>query len=314
MKKRASPNDADLKFQRTLFGMLLFAYLALALSVGFYAIWFHAIHKKQLSSNIADWAMFGDFLGGAVGPFIGFVSVFLLVETLKLQQRSLKEQREQLQESAEEAKRQNRILAIQSFEQSFFGWVRDYKNQISYLAFSSDALEPQIDPYESAKTDLFGIKALVSMSAFLMSSPVYEFDSDQKTEGEHTVSQLKNAWKAAQKPRGDTVRAAIRSLYGIIKWVDQQESLSDRDKLHYISIIRAQLTDSELILLFINGLTDRGQKFVHYINKYALFDNLAVEEYAPIQAVQFSAGVSPYKDSAFNTDTARKELGLSGDA
>lgn len=314
MTDKTSLADDDRKSDHIMRSMRVLAYFALTITLGIYVFWFTVIHDKRPSADPSDWASFGDFFGGAVGPFIGFASIVLLVETLRLQQRGLKEQQEQLQRSAEEARQQNQILSQQSFEQSFFGWVRDYKTQISYLAFSSRAIEPQLAPHEPTKTDLFGIKALVSMSRFLMSQPVYDFDADQKSEGEYTVAQLRHAWKAIQEPRGDTVRAAIRSLYGIIKWVDQQESLSSKDKLHYISIIRAQLTDSELVLLFVNGLTDRGQNFVRYINKYALFDNLLVEEYKPIQTIQLSEGVSPYKDSAFSTDTARKELGLSGDA
>lgn len=283
------------------------------LAIGYY-VWFHMHNDLSLSNDPEVWAQFGDYLAGTAGPIIGFASIMLLVETLRLQQRGLKEQREQLQRSAKEIRQQNRILSQQSFEQTFFGWLRDYKGQISYLTFSSDTREPQLAQHETAKTNILGIKALVSIAHFLMNKPIYDFDSDQKTEGEYTVAQLLQGWKAIQELRGDTVQAAIRSLYGIIKWVDQQESLSDTDKLHYISIIRAQLTDSELILLFVNGLTDRGQKFVYYINKYALLDNLVVERYTPIQTIQLSEGISPYNASAFNTDRARKELDLRSDA
>lgn len=291
----------------------LVAYLSIPTCILGYALWFGVRHKLKLDSSPEAWAHFGDFLAGTAGPVIGFASIMLLLATLGLQRTELQEQRKQLAQSTKEVNDQNKILLRQSFEQTFFGWLRDYKNQISYLAFSSDVNDISLEQHEPPKTNLFGIKALVDMAKFLMSSPVYEFNFCPSREGVSTVTTLQQAWKAIHKPRGDTVRAAIRSLYGIIKWVDSQNAsaLSDADKLHYVSIIRAQLTDSELVLLFVNGLTQRGEKFVHYINKYALFDNLVIEEYQPIQAVQCSAGVSPYKDSAFNTDIARKTLNLS---
>lgn len=314
MKDKTSVSDDGRRSDHIMRSMRVLAYFALTITIAAYVIWFAIVHGKQLSANPSDWASFGDFFGGVVGPFIGFASIVLLVETLRLQQRGLKEQREQLQQSAEEVRKQNRILSLQSFEQTFFGWLRDYKKQISYLAFNSEAVKPSVSPRTTKKTDLLGAKALVAMARFLMDKPVYDLNSDQKSEGEYTVAQLRHAWKAIQEPRGDTVRAAIRSLYGIIRWIDQHEALSPEEKIHYISIIRAQLTDSELILLFVNGLTDRGRKFVSYINKYALFDNLVIDEYEPIQAVQADVGISPYKVAAFNTDIARKQLDLSGDA
>lgn len=288
----------------------LIAFLSIPLCIASYTIWFGAKHRLPASSSPEAWAQFGDFLAGTTGPIIGFASIMLLLATLGLQRTELEEQRKQLAQSTQEITEQNKILLRQSFEQSFFGWLRDYKNQIRYLAFSSDANRPALSPHSETKTDLFGMKALVEMAEFLMNAPIYEAIYHSDKEGAYTAQTLQEAWKTIQEPRGDTVRAAIRSLYGIFKWIDHQTALSDSEKLHYASIVRAQLTDSELILLFVNGLTPQGEKFILFINKYALFDNLVIDRHKSILAIQNSPGISPYHDSAFNTDLARKGIEL----
>lgn len=73
----------------------------------------------------------------------------------------------------------------------------------------------------------------------------------------------------------------FRMLYRIIKYVDESHVIEDKQKYDYICILRATLSWYELIILFYNGLSENGNKrFKPLAEKYALFNNLRIEELA----------------------------------
>lgn len=70
-------------------------------------------------------------------------------------------------------------------------------------------------------------------------------------------------------------------LYRIIKYVDESHVIDDNQKYNYVCILRATLSWYELLVLFYNGLSDNGNKhFKPLVEKYALFNNLRIEELA----------------------------------
>lgn len=78
-----------------------------------------------------------------------------------------------------------------------------------------------------------------------------------------------NFWDSWNKDLGHY----FRFLYNIFKHIDES---SEKDKKKYANIIRAQLSDYELLILFYNCLHTHGsEKFKPLAEKYALFDNLS---------------------------------------
>lgn len=73
----------------------------------------------RLSDDHGEWGQFGDFIGGIVNPSVGLVTIFLLVWTLRSQQRELREQRTQLEK--------------QSAEQTFFTWLNAINEAIKNM-------------------------------------------------------------------------------------------------------------------------------------------------------------------------------------
>jgi hypothetical protein len=66
----------------------------------------------------------------------------------------------------------------------------------------------------------------------------------------------------------------FRTLYHIVRFVDQS-GMSDEEKREYEKFLRAQLSSSELLLLFYNGLSIYGySKFKPLIEKYALLEQV----------------------------------------
>ncbi|WP_180802935.1 putative phage abortive infection protein, partial [Vibrio parahaemolyticus] len=75
----------------------------------------------------------------------------------------------------------------------------------------------------------------------------------------------------------------FRFLYNIIKFLDE----SEHDAELYIKLLRAQLSDQELLILFYNSLTTQGQSFKKYIYKYHLLDNMPCAQLLKLEHQQY---------------------------
>jgi len=67
-----------------------------------------------------------------------------------------------------------------------------------------------------------------------------------------------------------------RNMYNAIKLIDQTNLLTDEEKVRYIKVLRAQLSNAELYVLFFNLLSRFGKKWIanNYVVKYELIQNL----------------------------------------
>ena len=104
----------------------------------------------------------------------------------------------------------------------------------------------------------------------------------------------------------------LRTLYRLILWIDRSD-LSLEEKFDYVCIVRSQVSATELLILFLNGLTERGKNFLPFINKYAFFDNFdaTMRPESRIYDLLRNEGGRiglKYADGAFNSDLARKIL------
>ena len=68
----------------------------------------------------------------------------------------------------------------------------------------------------------------------------------------------------------------FRHLYRVIKYIDESKVVAeDKQKYEYTCIVRASLSQYELIMLFYNCLSSNGvEKFKPLIEKYAIFNNI----------------------------------------
>ena len=73
----------------------------------------------------------------------------------------------------------------------------------------------------------------------------------------------------------------FRNLFHIVRIVDENKTLSEAEKIDYIKILRAQLSQYEIVLLSYNGMTSYGESFYPLINKYELLKNIDFELLTP---------------------------------
>lgn len=67
-----------------------------------------------------------------------------------------------------------------------------------------------------------------------------------------------------------------RNMYNAIKLIDQTKLLTEEEKVRYVKVLRAQLSNAELYVLFFNLLSRFGKKWItnNYVVKYELIQNL----------------------------------------
>lgn len=318
-EKRLSENSLTI-----LVVILVIALLSVFVAVGSYWHYFHDIPVK---ADPAPWGQFGDFFGGTLNPIFGFLSVMALLAALIIQSRELKESSEQLRHSAMALDAQNKAIANQSFEQTFFSWLESYGNMLSSISYSHAAKVPREFSGRNALKQLWETHfemdrlghiarknhAEIQMDSMGFSIRLEDFEKVIKNEPAVLVDAAIESWEELYKGNEHQLDSLFRNLYRFILWIDSQppDRFSAARKWFYVSIVRAQLSWIEMVYLFYNGHTERGKKLNQLIDRYALFNNLNFESDRVIAHIQKVGckGFS-YSEAAFDSEIARHKLGL----
>ncbi|MHB9474269.1 putative phage abortive infection protein [Mesorhizobium sp. W016] len=204
--------------------------------------------------KIENLGTFGDFVGGTINPFLTFLTFLGLIATIIIQQKA--------NSAASEAATKAEIaLADQIASQK----RQSFENTLFAMLELHNTIVTQMDVHRKTMETLYGRDCF-----------------------KHMTTQLQNHWKEASPKRPVNNPARInaaykqfyekwrkdlghyfRYLYNLIRFIDNA-GVSPR----YMKLVRAQLSDYELVILFYNCLTPAGFKFKHYAEKYTLFDNL----------------------------------------
>lgn len=298
--------------------------LAIVISIGVIGFYRFQFGSLGLSNEQKQWAEFGEFVGGTIGPIIGLVTIFALIATLMLQ-------RQQLLDSSKLLLQQSRLAGVQSFEQTLFSWLGTYRD---LLANAREMAVPATLVRSTAFVDIAGASALqywweskfnkhdawqsVYGELDNASRPIWDnqphFDQLNDLCAKQAKRKLLEVWdKEIYQEHEPQLDGLFRTLYRLIDWIDRQsnERISPPKRFFYVALVRAQLSKSELNYLFLNALTPRGHKFKRFVEKYALFDNLPVER-DPVLLI-FKNDKS-YEHTAYSSDEARGALGLSNDS
>lgn len=278
-----------------LFIILFVAVISAVMVVGVYWFYFNGVPVR---SDPAPWGQFGDFFGGTLNPIFGFLSVMALLAALVIQSRELKISSEELKNSALALNAQNRAIAHQSFEQTFFSWLESYRDMLGSVEHVTNERE------------FNGGRALRRWWVSSLTDN-YLGSADPNIPGLAKVAL--GQWERLYRDNEYQLDSLFRNLYRLILWIDSQHGsrMSEAQKWFYISIVRAQLSWIEMVYLFYNGHTERGRNFKKLIEKYALFDNLNFDSDAVIAHIkEHGHDDVRYADSAYDSRLARKALGL----
>jgi hypothetical protein len=266
----------------------LWIWIVLAI-IGVIAAW--GLSWWLINKNIdcsTERGTFGDMFGAVNALFSGLAFAGLIVtllyqkEELKLQREELKETRNELNAQKLEFQEQNKTMKRQRFENTFFNMLslqQEIVTNLSYEYYVNPNICPPNVPaeqfyYTSTKGLLHGREVFEGM----YKRAIIDYNGRRYADGLYNI--LKNFGHLAYSNIKATTRFdhCFRHLYRIYKYVDTSDLITKEERYDYACIIRSQLSDYELVMLFYNCLTTNGrEKFKPLIEKYAIFNNLREE-------------------------------------
>lgn len=243
---------------------------------------------------------FGDMFGAVNALFSGLAFAGLIVtllyqkEELKLQREELKETRNELNAQKLEFQEQNKTMKRQRFENTFFNMLSLQQEIVANLSY--DEVERVMDfsnPLNNnVKHTIYNGRTIFREMYLNLTVSIPD---------NHSYMGIKRAIEANDYGVYSYISSTtrfdhyFRHLYRIFKYVDSTELIEDNERYDYACIVRSQLSDYELVMLFYNCLTANGRaKFKPLIEKYAIFNNLREELLAD------SEHKNLYKETAYN--------------
>jgi len=205
---------------------------------------------------------FGDMFGSLNALFSGFAFVGVIYAIL-LQREELKQTSKELLGQKQELEASNKLREHQGFENTFFQILtvlQSIINSMDLTGFRTKAIE-------KSGRDCF--KAFIS-----------EYNIEYKQQlHENSPSPYNASYNIIYKRYKSDLGHYYRTLYNLVKLVDQSRV---SEKKFYTNIIRAQMSDYEVALLFLNCQSELGiKKFKPLVEKYSLLkvmDKSLVEE------------------------------------
>lgn len=233
--------------------MLPIIAVILTVSVIAYGFYNAATYKE-----LGTW---GDFVGGLLNPLLTFITFIAVLLTLWLQRQELGFTRDEMVRSADALERQDRTLQKQSFENTFFEMLRLHNSIVE----SIDLVNPETGAVTKGR-DAFNV-------FYTRLNKIYR-DNDRKLKQNNSTLKIAELsyytfWNDTKTELGHY----FRFLFNFFRFIENSDVKDD----FYPKLLRSQLSDQELLILFYNNVSEQGAPFRQYANRYELFDNLAVE-------------------------------------
>jgi len=221
-----------------------------------FALWLFSWWWIDDKYSVLHRGSFGDKFGAVNALFSGLAFAGILV-ALRLQSKELKDTREVLKDQKVQLENQYLVLEKQKFEHSFFQLL----NLLQQLVNSMDTNYGSTVFKGKDCFERFYDKMMIDVRAPLIKEII--------------INEYEKFFIGSQQDLG----YYFRTLYQIIKSVDK--STVDNKKF-YTNIVRAQLSNYELVLLFYNCLSKHGsEKFLPLVKTYKILKHLP-EDLVPI--------------------------------
>lgn len=203
-----------------------------------------------ISSSQEIFGQFGDYIGGVVGTA---VSLFSLVYIYKTYRKQVEFSQHELTQSSK-----------QQFEASFFSLLQNQRSILLSLSHGN-----------SAGNDFF-IKVSEDLQERMMEREyaIDEITYENRFKEEDIVCSI---YEHLYNVYGRQLGHYFRNLYHIISYVEQSDV--DNKKL-YIDLIQSQLSNSELFVLFYDGISRYGKRRLHpLLEKYKFLENVNYSDF-----------------------------------
>lgn len=224
---------------------------------------------------------FGDMFGSVNALFSGWAfagviyAILLQRRELELQRTELKTTNKMLEAQKHEFSVQNETLKKQRFENTFFQMLslhHEIVNSMHYFrvkdlsAYSMSFVKEEKIKIEASGRNCFEHYLELFFASWLEATRGRADDSE--------IKKIKDSYKIFYNSAQVYVGHYFRNLYNIVKFINNSDMTFEEKKV-YSNLVRAQLSSYELLLLFYNCLSSRGnKKFKPLIEEYSFLNNL----------------------------------------
>ncbi len=274
MSNQSRRNKLEDVIQKNLM-FLLVAFLLMGIAAACVVLFsYYGKFGGMLSKHHDVWGQFGDFVGGSLNPLFAFLSFVALLMTLLIQNKELTISSDELKKSTEALTQQSKALDLQNFERTFFELVRLHHELVNGIV----DIEARIN---FSDTDRFRRETIKHQGRECFSrfygaiGRYYGNFFDEEDKSKTIQGRIEEAYNKFVSGEKNPIDHYFRNLYHIFKFIDGSDV---NHKSWYASIVRAQLSNSELCLLFYNALLPQNINFKKIIEKYALLENMNFDE------------------------------------
>lgn len=256
---------------------------ALAMFIAFLLLYFSkgvlSIFNVELTHPLfhhETWGVFGDFIGGVLGTFIAYISVRLLVKTLKNQIAANNDASKINKETAivyklQQFNEQFKIL-FNLYQDAVHAYKTEEANGYSGLSVIVDQIKKHGET--TAKDNDYMKRQQVALDIFKDFYVTY-----------HNVASVH-----------------FRLLYRIFQLIDDAH-IPDKNKTDIAKIMRCQLSTDEILLLRYNATASYGEKMRIYINRYNLLKHLPL--LSLLELSYLSTKLTEVQRHSINTEVIR---------
>lgn len=208
-----------------------------------------------LSNNKGEWGTFGDFVGGVLNPILTFITIVMLINSLKLQ----REANEQL---INDERRQEKDVLLKRFEDGFYNLISSERDEFSCFTINVNGKE-----YRS------------SSAVSKLEEEIWDFVVKKKEEkGWCEIADVKDYINKIDGDSSMSIFSMVRCVYVVFKVV--KEKCPKEHQNYYLDIFMNMLPVKlvNLVALMsvymdwhnVNYIVDGGKGFA---------DNEAVKDY-----------------------------------
>ena len=203
-------------------------------------LYFEGHWNTQHYINLPDAGQTGDFIGGVSGTLFTLVGVVLLFETLALQRDELAESR--------------KVFEKQQFDNTFFNLLNVYQEVVKSLHIDSLGINIGKAFFEEKRKKFYE-----------------EFQPTERYTRNRRNAKIK--YVEFYVSTKEQTANYFRTIYRIFRFISNS-NITEKEKMDYAKIVRAQLSESELFFLYYNSFTEYGTKFRKLINDFDILKHL----------------------------------------
>jgi Putative phage abortive infection protein len=239
------------------------------------------------SPNAETMGQWGDFFGGTLNPILTFLTVAGLLYTIILQRFELRLSREELiltrkelKSSAEALRDQNDSMKQQRFESTLFSMIGVLNQIIDQMDVSTlNALRSDhvvlrgrdcFSGLIQSLKDIYAIRSWTNDPNDEPLNPEKPWDGSREILYPHDRDRIVQAYSQFYDLHAPDLGHYFRVLFNIFMFIRASEYKNPI----YQKIVRAQLSNQELFILYYNCATPIGEKFRDIAVEFALFDNM----------------------------------------